>query len=437
MPLARIITSTPDEALAIAERLRAQGYVVETVAPGDASDHHADLELKLEHATAAEVLAGVTQRTVASDADVYIGARVFQSAAVTVATARRISAGAPTVADTMNGVAAGLQNKRDLLAKALREQRMLLREARQAERLKKRLADTAQSQERRAEETLGVRPTSEQPTLNGLPVAAESSDEDASVLNSELRAPTEVAPASPCEAVLSTAPVESISLPAHPEPATESRVSQVPAVTSEPHFAEHKIEESATIAAVRPAAGSIGDIGARVPVSRPRKRAIRIKFKTGKPLSRRGREWRAAVLISSLFATLLMLGWGVVTRQPVSPLPRSFSANPNVQQAVPFGAATLGPPNGATAPTSRSLPTPNAATAQEVRSAARPGNKPDASGRVSTSNRNQTPQKVVPRERARRSSDDYVAEDQVIYHRSAPKPPPVQKEKASLKRFSD
>jgi hypothetical protein len=133
MQKARVITRSPEDAGHLADQLRSLGYTVEIVAPGLLDLPPVELEIEMESCSAVEALDRAAELASADDSDVYVGAGCFPEekppAPAQVVVASHLSA-----ADTVNGVAAGLKNKRDLLAKALREQRALMREARIAQR---------------------------------------------------------------------------------------------------------------------------------------------------------------------------------------------------------------------------------------------------------------------------------------------------------------
>jgi hypothetical protein len=59
MPLARIITENPEEALELAMHLRARGFEVQTVSPNQSFDNPADLEVELDTCDVKDVLARV------------------------------------------------------------------------------------------------------------------------------------------------------------------------------------------------------------------------------------------------------------------------------------------------------------------------------------------------------------------------------------------
>jgi hypothetical protein len=72
MPLARIVTRSPEYAHRVAEELRARGYSVETVGPDDIPSSHAELEVTLEACSQAAALQRAGEMAAQLGADVYI-----------------------------------------------------------------------------------------------------------------------------------------------------------------------------------------------------------------------------------------------------------------------------------------------------------------------------------------------------------------------------
>lgn len=72
MPLARIITDAADDSVELAMQLRARGYRVETVAPGEVPSTPADLEVRVEECAADEVLTRADQTTESDDLWVFV-----------------------------------------------------------------------------------------------------------------------------------------------------------------------------------------------------------------------------------------------------------------------------------------------------------------------------------------------------------------------------
>ena len=61
MPLARIVTDFPEEALDLAAQLRARGFQIETLSPQATPSTIADLEVRLEECAVEDILAHANQ----------------------------------------------------------------------------------------------------------------------------------------------------------------------------------------------------------------------------------------------------------------------------------------------------------------------------------------------------------------------------------------
>jgi hypothetical protein len=72
MPLARIITESPDESLELSMQLRARGFRVETVSPDQIPETPADLEVRLEECAPEEVLSKAALVTESEDLWVFV-----------------------------------------------------------------------------------------------------------------------------------------------------------------------------------------------------------------------------------------------------------------------------------------------------------------------------------------------------------------------------
>jgi hypothetical protein len=72
MPLARIITDVADDSLELTMQLRARGFQVETVAPGEVPPTPADLEVRLEECAPEDMLTQAAQTSDADDLWVYV-----------------------------------------------------------------------------------------------------------------------------------------------------------------------------------------------------------------------------------------------------------------------------------------------------------------------------------------------------------------------------
>jgi len=72
MPLARIITDSVDDSLELTIQLRARGFQVETVAPGEIPNTPADLEVRLEECAPEDVLTQAAQTSELDDLWVFV-----------------------------------------------------------------------------------------------------------------------------------------------------------------------------------------------------------------------------------------------------------------------------------------------------------------------------------------------------------------------------
>lgn len=479
MPLARIITHSVEAAAPVIKQLKARGYTVETALPGESCNKPADLEIVLEKAKSDAVLSRAASLFEGTDCNVYIGAGAFRArpAELPAPEPRSVTTlPVPTVEDTVNGVAAGLQNKRDLLAKALWEQRANMREARrlQRERVRQEQARVAAEAERLRveEERVQVRAAAEAERQRALEIAAREQAErerilaehaEADRLFREQQALAEVPLASEERAELhDEAPVDMLQganetasqLVAGANVASESSGE---AAVAEGALAEEKPEPSVPVelaVATQGVAASRQLEPAPVtephePRSRPRQR-ISLRRRSVRV---RTREWRAAVIVSSIFALVLMLAWRVVSRGPVSPMPTAVTNQTNLQQEVPFGGVTLAPPSsnssGTLAPVSHpggKILRPVAADLHGFTPAQRASSE-NAAGQSVADKRSKTSavksagktkRSGSRTSRPRRQSEDDIAEDEVIIRHFSPKPatPPAE-QKASLKKYSD
>src|SRR5215469_2709563 len=86
MPLARIITDVADDCLELITQLRARGYQVETVAPGDVPATPADLEVRLEECAPEDVVSRASQNSFTDDLWVYVAPGALDNSAVPIHT---------------------------------------------------------------------------------------------------------------------------------------------------------------------------------------------------------------------------------------------------------------------------------------------------------------------------------------------------------------
>ena len=84
MPLARIITDVADDCLELITQLRARGYQVETIAPGDVPTTPADLEVRLEECAPEDVVSRASLNSPADDLWVYVAPGALDNNAVPI-----------------------------------------------------------------------------------------------------------------------------------------------------------------------------------------------------------------------------------------------------------------------------------------------------------------------------------------------------------------
>lgn len=489
MPLARILTHSVEAASSVIKQLEARGYTVETLPPGKAAEKPADLEIVLDKAPVERALSEAAILAKDTNTDVFIGAGTFHSRKEDLhQTHVPGSLQVPSVEDTVNGVAAGLRNKRDLLAKALWEQRATMREARrlQRERVRQEQARVAAEAERLRADALskaqgsGTEPEtvaaqvaangehqpiaeiSAQQSLeaNGSKQIAAGAESDLQLQHTVQEQGTEAATATNAPSLIRTGD-DVVSAPLAQRPEHEPSVPSIGTNHLSPELTEparQAITGEGAAAPVQTADEVLAWAQRQVFAVQPRedashrfRSAWKMRRANRKRLYARSRDWRAAVIISSLFALLLMLGWRVVTRGPISPLPAAVTNQPNLQQEVPFGGVTLVPSGagvaGSLAPAAhtgtalRALP----ANVHSNTSARAENGRPAASGqhiegeaKVLATHPPGGKRPPVRTSRSKSYSEEDIAEDEVIIRHFPPKPPtPPAEQKASLKRYSD
>ncbi|HYG97863.1 MAG TPA: hypothetical protein VD837_01940 [Terriglobales bacterium] len=446
MPIARIITHSAADALPVVEQLRARGFIVQTVSPSETCSSPVDLEIVLEKIRPDVALSRTASLVNDTDADVYIAAGSFGSHRKldSEPVSARQSMAVPTIEDTVNGVAAGLQNKRDLLAKALWEQRANMREARrlQRERVRQEQAAraVAQAERLRIEEAERISALEradsdrqkfahEPPPLHAGSLAVDAAGTGHDLPQQEgvdlIHEPAEVQDSVPFINPIN-AKVEATVIPQDPA-WKDQPVSPSASASGEGH---RNLGEPTHIARRKATSGR--------PV---------VSAGTASPMRRaRAKEWRAAVIVGSVFAILLMLAWRLATRGPVSPLPAAITNQSELQQEIPFGGVTLPGLNEAeptaSVPAGAGTVRPAAARFSSGDSAGRsPGGSNDASGAQKVDELELRKRSTKQASRQPRSSEpDDLAEDEVVirhFRRNAPTPEEASLHNSGLKRFSD
>ncbi len=385
MPLARIITRTPQDATAASDYLLSQGYTVETVSPEEFRITPAELELDLGRCRPGEAVARakalVESQPMAGQEQTEEAAAPEpaqpQPAKIPVAyditgrpvefedqkeTARRQEPNSMGRAlASMLAALAGAWQSVESPVRGLQRKRALKLEAELArEREETRRDEEAELAERRRQEQTAAEHQVEQErarvaALHEAMIAAERE-------TAPQRQPQQVDPPAPA-----------------PEVAAEVR--QLP-----PHRSPARAR----------------------PLLERRERAHMV-------------IWRRAVATAFGASLMLLLGFiAYANRRPASPLsPGALMKNELVRQDVPFGAATI------TAAPVAVVPKPRASVPVKASPALRPATRKPSAGRRS----------AQPLRRP--SRDDSPAEDEVVVRRSPAPRPKLQPSTATLKRHSD
>ena len=143
-----------------------------------------------------------------------------------------------------------------------------------------------------------------------------------------------------------------------------------------------------------------------------------------RPTSKRDADWRKAAIIAAGLALLATFGYAAYqSRKPAAPLSNSdLVRSQSVMQPVPFGAATITPPQAS--PTTPQLPQRSAAPATTHQAVQAPAPQP----------------KRRASRRTRSTADDSVADDEVVIHRrssGSSAPATSAKSNTGPKHFSD
>jgi hypothetical protein len=400
MPLARIITRTPQDAVAASEYLRSLGYRVETVSPGEFRITPADIELNLDRCGAAEAvqraLAVVESGASAEPEPAEPEPAPLEKAKVPVAydiTGQPVEfAGEEeTEGRSKPGLAAWLERAGQsvrrpwndflqqraerrtlkLQAAAEKKQETRRREAFARQRLQQEITrqrEAAELAHRRQREQIEAEQAAaeEQARIAPLPEVTTTAEREMS-LQPTLAPPPGVAPVVAAEA----APENQAALPAP---------------------AEAPPEEAA-----------LPPVQLQAPRALPRPRLVKVQ-RTRAPIA----ISRTAVASACGLGLLVIMGFvAYANRRPASPLPAG--ALTNVKQDVPFGPATITPSLPA------SKPSPAGKRSAAVRTASR---KPSAGQGI------------------HHSSRDDVQDDVVVRHLQPAQSKP-QPSTAKLKRHSD
>lgn len=409
MPVARIVTRFAEETAPLIARLRARGYTIEIVDPGSFRVTPADLEIALDRMTTPEALHGAARFARERDAEVFVAAgmpldeeagRALREGAVVRRNA--IAESFKKLITPFRRLGAEVHESR----KARRQQKIDLELAREAERKQKaerKAAERAEDDRRRAEREGALARQREEEVRLAADREAQAAERRRLEDAERQRREAEVA-----------------RLAA--EEAERRRVAEEVARAER----ERRSEEERQ----RAVAGAAALVEAR------RREAEMRRLAAGAPASRRQRPVPAALIqeraasramkrgmvAAACVAVLVAIGWGAYqNRTPAQPLSNQQRVRgSDIQQDVPFGAATIKPRPAA-------KPQPQPKTAQQKPA---PASAP----------------KPSPKRTQRYAADDVdmVAEDEIVYH-GAPKnsksrasaQTPAQQQQDGVKRISD
>lgn len=410
MPLARITAQKSEEAAQVSDRLRALGYEVEILAPGEVSNHAADLEFEVETCALEEAL---------GRADAF--ARTHPDAMISVATGvlPPLPGQRSPIASALASISEGLEGTQMHIAQFWREH---------FERAMERQATWAETRSQSTPEEIQRREAEQRARAEALRQKREQERrEQAARAAAEARQAEEERRRQAQEAERRRKERETEVARRNRE--AEAEVLQMAVQTS--HWDEvgekETVPSSAPIQPTEPAPLPTGEPVPAILPAIPPQAAPAIPNASCRPapavtrVSPRIREWRFAVVAAVVVAIGLMIGWAAAN----GPRPAALSnirAN-GLEQQVPFGPVTLRavPARAATAPQPIVAPKPAVQAA-----------KPSAAVRAGTP-MNKKPSPGV----SRRSSDN---EPEVVVRRFRPLPHPAhtgQQAKAIPRRVSD
>lgn len=406
MPVARIYTRFPHETPELAARLRARGYTVEVVDPGDFHVTPADLEVHLDRLPAREAFARAARYAREHDAAVHVGpglpvAHHLDTIAAAQAERGNVFADAARALRRGFGSAVGMFRHWGAQlheARAARRGRALEVEAeREAQRgaaeRQKREAETRAAEERaRHQEEESRRREETERRARG------EEQRRAAMIEEEQR-----------RQALERRRREEEEATRERELAAKLAEQRQLALREREEERRRAAEAAALEQARRRTRAAIPDTRYRPAAYLPRERESR-------------RVWKRSLVTAAALALLAMIGWAAyANRTPAAPLTNTdLVRGQQIEQEVPFGPATI---QGAQA----------AATPHPPRPAHRAERQPTS----------EKPQPAARREpRQHRYADDEVdiiAEDEVIYH-GAPKRSnahATRRDADGVKRISD
>lgn len=397
MPLARIVTSTPALHAGLAEFLRSRGYTVEWAEPGELRAAPAELEMDLEGCSPEEAMTRGMSAAGSARSHGQRRAIAYDITGRPVAFADEDEEPAPqrgsVFTEMWRGAASAARQLRDDLRlsagrlrawlaegqESIRQHRAHYQQARrqaQAEKARRRQAALAAQHLRLQQQAAAARRVAEERARQAREEAVRSGELAAE--RARLREQQEPARA------------EQESRRERQLTGQFRREARLDTVRE-----RFQVEQSQARHRIEPAE----EVLARRQVRRPR--PVR---------HQRDDDWKMAAAAAIVIALLATLGYAAYeNRQPAAPLSnRTLVRSQNVSQPVPFGAATVLPPQAAPAAVPARLPQGEVAPAPRV-------------------------------QRARRSrpADDTVANDEVVIHRSAPAPSRITTSSSTARHISD
>jgi hypothetical protein len=459
MPVARIVTRFAEEAAPLIGRLRARGYTIEVVDPGTFRVTPADLEIALDRMQTPEALAGAVRFARECDAEVFVAAglsldeeaaRALRGVAVRrsvlaeglkklIAPFRRLGAEAHAdraarrqrvLAREMARETEKKQRAEEKAAQAA-ERARLQQEAAERDRLAHEAARARQQQEQEAR-LVRLREEEERGRVEHEGALARQREQEVRQREEAARRGEEAARlAAERKAQLAERRREE-------ETAQQKRAAQAARLVAEEQerrrvaaeLAQAERERQREESERRRLAGAAALVEAkrrdaqalqRAPAARREERPRPAAAVPPEPAG--NRIMKRAFAAAASLAVLMALGWGAYqNRMPAAPLSNQQRVRgAEIQQDVPFGAATIKPKRAAQKPP---------AAPQKTQAKPAPAGAPKPS--------------PVKRTRRYAADDvDMVAEDEIVYH-GAPKnsksrasAQAQQQQQDGVKRISD
>lgn len=421
MPLARIITSTPAQVAGLSEYLRSRGYIVELIEPGTLSHSPAELEMDLEGCTAEEAMSrGVS--TVEAQGQGGRQAIAYDITGRPVAFADEEeppAKGSNVLAQARNGLVSAVREMMENLQLSAGRLREWFAEGRHT--MQEHLA--RHRKERRRTQTEKVRQHEARSLAQEAERSRRQEQEEAqrrAAAARSYREREEAARREQAERVRrEQEAARRTALGAAHEREQQEQARREELADRERRIMERyrrearldvlrersQLEQTENHSYIAPAEGVL----ARRESGRAR----------GLNTYHRADEWKKAAAAAVALALLATVGYAAYeNRQPAAPLSnRALVRSQNVSQPVPFGAATVAPPQ-IPAATQSHAPLPQGDVAPAA--AAPPA-----------------PRLRVRRARHTSSADDAIADDVVVVHRAGTPASRTTATSTGPKRISD